>query len=249
MDNRLKVTGMILSVTPAGEYDRRVVILTREKGKISAFAPGARRSGSQLISSTQMCVFGTFRLFAGKDAYRINEVEPAEYFTEIRENADLAYHAMYFCEIADYFAREGNDEREMLGLLYAALKAAVRKKMSLRLITSVFEMKAVCINGEAPLLSECVICHRPTDEKQTNYFSVNAMGIVCRDCAEKAKHIAAIGTSLRYALWYILATPPEKLFAFTLDEASEQGLIRLAGEYLNSRTGHEFAGAKLLEII
>ena len=48
-----QVLGIVLKAEPIGEYDRRVVILTREKGKISAFCKGERESRQALSGSYQ----------------------------------------------------------------------------------------------------------------------------------------------------------------------------------------------------
>ncbi len=244
------VSGIVLSVMPVGDYDRRVTILTKEKGKIAAFARGARRPGNNLIAVTQPCIFGEFSLFSGRDSFTISEVKVQEYFSEIREDLDSVYYAMYFCEVADFYTKEGNDEREMMKLLYTALKALVRGQMSRRLVRSVFEMRTCVISGEGPMLNECVVCHEKIPEDSRGFSVLNG-GAVCEKCREKlpVKDVMVLNPSSRYALWFICSTPAAKLFSFTVSPEVEDELAALSAEYLFARVKHTFKGEKLLELI
>ncbi|MDE7253909.1 MAG: DNA repair protein RecO [Acetatifactor sp.] len=150
MQEFIQVTGMILKQSPMGEYDRRVCLLTRERGKISAFARGARKPGSRLAAATNLFAFGTFKLYAGRNSYTMTEAEITNYFEELMSDYVGAYYGMYFTEVADFYTRENNDEKEMLKLLYQSLKAIMADSLPNPLVKCIFELKAIAVNGEFP---------------------------------------------------------------------------------------------------
>lgn len=150
MQDFIFVTGIVLKQSPTGEYDRRVTILTKERGKIAAFARGARRQGNRLAAATNSFAFGTFKLYPGRDAYTMAEAEIHNYFQELMSDYEGAYYGMYFAEIADYYTRENNDEKQMLKLLYQSLRALTHPALSRTLVKCVYECKAIAINGEYP---------------------------------------------------------------------------------------------------
>ena len=148
MQEHVKVTGIVIKAEPVGDYDRRVVILTKERGKITAFARGARKPNSRFVAGTSPFVFGTFSLYEGKNSYSINEIEVGNYFEELRSDYTGAYYGMYFLEIADYYTRENNDEKDMLKLLYQSMRALMHNGLNDNLVRAVYEIKAVSVNGE-----------------------------------------------------------------------------------------------------
>ena len=150
MQEFICVTGMILKQMPVGEYDRRICLLTREKGKISAFARGARKPGSRLAAASNPFSFGVFKLYEGKSSYTVAEADIQNYFEELRTDFMSAYYGMYFAEVADYYTRENNDEREMLKLMYQSLRALCAPQIPNPLIKCIFEIKAIAVNGEFP---------------------------------------------------------------------------------------------------
>ena len=71
MQDFIIVTGMILKQTPIGEYDRRICLLTKERGKIAAFVKGSRKPGNRLSSAANPFSFGAFKLYEGKSSYNV----------------------------------------------------------------------------------------------------------------------------------------------------------------------------------
>ncbi len=150
MQDFISVTGIILKQAPIGEYDRRICLLTKERGKISVFAKGARKPGNRFTASTNPFCFGFFKLYEGKNSYTIAEVDIKNYFEELLTDFEGAYYGIYFTEVADYYTRENNDERQMLKLLYQTLKALSVPSLPNKLIKCIFELKTIQINGEYP---------------------------------------------------------------------------------------------------
>lgn len=150
MQDFVIVTGMILQVLPMGEYDRRVLILTKERGKISAFAKGARRQNSRLMARTNPFCFGVFKLYEGRSSYNLVDADISNYFDGFREDFEGAMYGMYFLDVADYYTRENNDEKDMLQLLYQSMRALLLPAIPNELVRYIYEMKALVVNGEFP---------------------------------------------------------------------------------------------------
>ena len=153
-DNHITVMGMVIGTSPMGENNKRVVLLTREMGKISCFARGARRPGSSLLAAADLFCFGKFHLYAGKDSYTMTEAEITNYFPYFRTNAENACLASYFLEVMEFCTRENNDEAGKLLLLYLALSALSSEKIAPGLIRSIFEIRTVILEGEYPGIPE-----------------------------------------------------------------------------------------------
>lgn len=240
------VTGMVLSAMPVGDYDKRLVILTKEFGKISAFAKGARRPNSALLACSQSFSFGEFSLFTGKSSYTVTSADITNYFPELRADIESVYYGMYFCEFADYITKENNDEREVLKLLYQTLRAVAKKTIELPLIRLVFEFKVMALSGMAPQVFECIKC----ENTEADYsFSAYSGGLLCDAC--KANDITAVrlSTSSVYTLQYIISKDVENLYTFRVSQEVLSELGICVKRFLDNHLNHEFKSGELIQAL
>ena len=243
MGQNIVVTGMVLQVMPIGEYDKRITLLTKERGKITAFARGARRPGSQLLAATNPFSFGEFELFEGRSSYTVARASIQNYFRELAENFDVTYYGFYFLEFADYYCQENNDEREMLKLLYQSLRALMSTAYDKRLVRSIFELKALAVNGEAPNVFSCLKCGK---KEELLWFSQKRGGAVCAACAGGVSDAVRIEESTMYTMQYIISADIGKLYSFRVSDRVLAELQRLLAQYLTIYVGHSFKSLKIL---
>lgn len=215
MQDIVKVTAIVLSSTAVGEYDRRIVLLTKEIGKVTVFAKGARRQNSKYIASTDLFTFGEFYLYPGKNSYTLTDAVVGNYFEELRKDFIAAYYGMFFLEICDYYGRENNDDKELLKLLYQSLRALQQPSLSRKLVQSIFEIKSLVVNGEFP-------------------------GIPVKD---------RLLESTRYTVEYIISTPIEKLYTFTVSEEVLLELGRICKDYRSKYIDKKFKSLEIINLL
>lgn len=252
MTGQVHVTGMVLVSMPVGDYDRRLTILTKERGKISAFAKGSRKPTSPLLGCSQPFSFGEFILYEGKSSYNVVSAEISNYFAELRNEVESIYYAMYFCEFSCFMTKENLEAGEPLKLLYMTLRALSKPALHKKLVRRIFELRFMAVNGEMPQVESCVLCGRKEMLKAPKgWFSPSEGGICCEECRRKRMQEndgVWIGTSTIYTMQYILATPLERLFTFTVSEEVLNELCEAMDRFLQKHVGHKMKSEEMLEI-
>ncbi len=244
--NQIILTGMVLSTMPVGEYDRRVVILTKEQGKISAFARGARRPNSPLVGAVNPFSFGTFTMYEGRTSYTIQSASISNYFAELRGDIVGAYYGFYFLEFTDYYTKEFNDEREMLKLLYQTLRALTNPHIPNMLIRYIFELKALTINGQAPQVFQCMTCG---NKERSAVFSAVKGGLVCSECMKDVRDGMSLDPSTLYSMQYIETSTIEKLYTFNVTEKVLTELGNVMSRMTDIYVGKRFKSLEILETL
>lgn len=236
MGQSVVLTGIVLNSMPIGEYDKRITLLTKERGKITAFARGARRPQSQLLAATNPFSFGEFEVFEGRSSYTVSKATISNYFWELTEDLERAYMGFYFLEFADYYCQENNDEKEMLKLLYQSLRALCSASYKKALVRAIFELKAMVINGEGPNMFSCVNCN---SKEHLHIFSVKKGGMLCLNCKEDAFGRTILDDT-RYTMQFIVTSSIQKLYSFSVSDEVLEELTQIMKEYLERYVHHTF---------
>lgn len=146
--NLVKLNGVIIREDDYREYDKLLTLLTKEKGKIKAYAFNVRRQNSKNIGKTRLFSFGVFELRVENDNYRLENVILKNSFEKLTNDYTDTCYALYFLELVNFFGYENIESENVYILLYYTFKAIIDKKVELKLIRRIFELKMLQYQGE-----------------------------------------------------------------------------------------------------
>lgn len=189
------VEAVVLRTVPYGESDLVVHLLARGRGRVGAFARGARKSHRRFGGALEpfALVRAELQERRGADLADLKSAASIEPFLSLRDDLGRLAHAGYGVELVRELAREREPNDPLLDLLLAFLGGVARAgPRSVRL--RALELGVLGAAGLAPQLDACARCGRPLDEGQPLAFGPVVGGAGCRSCAGPAAMPVDLGT-------------------------------------------------------
>jgi DNA repair protein RecO (recombination protein O) len=179
-----KANALVLRRIPLGETDKIVTLFTREYGKLSAVAKGARKTTSRLAGAAEPLMLLRALLAEGMNLDILTQCEIKESFPLLRGDFGLILRATYACELLDKLTVERDAAPEAFDLLLSTLYV-LQRAIDPDAALHAFELQLLAIVGYEPRLDACARCGQELDEPgAASAFSPARGGLLCAACAD-----------------------------------------------------------------
>ncbi len=215
----------VLSVSPAivlrtrsfGESDKIVSLLSRDFGKVTGIAKGAKRSRRRFVNTLEpfSLVNLRFQERAQSSLVFIHACDWLQVFKRLTTDLERIAMASYMVEITDELTREREESRATFEHLKQGLVFLEEQGSSASYLTF-FEMRLLALSGYQPMLEGCRRCGKkrpqPVEslmireaEEHGDYiprwsFSPRDGGILCRSCLPFRKEALPLSVEALNAL-------------------------------------------------
>lgn len=223
--------GIILKYRDIGEYDRIYSILTRDHGKVDAWAQGVRKPKSKLVAHLQPLYFCDFMFARGRRFDRVAQVRVINRFPELWADLEKMSKAVYAASLVDLVLRPGTKEHTVFDLFLSVLTLLAQGDGALELL---FSIKLLKETGFSPEMHFCVLCKARVEGLSVPFDAIRG-GVLCSDCFIKAGSEAFPVSSLTLeTLETILASPLSRL---EMPEAVRRELATMADTMMEAHFG------------
>ncbi|NBI29378.1 DNA repair protein RecO [Chengkuizengella marina] len=184
-----KVEGIVIRTVDYGEGNKIIVIYTKEMGKQSIMARGAKKLKSRLSSITQLFTYAEYTYYKKGKMGTLNDGEAIRSFHDLNLDIFKSTYAAYLVELVDRMMDEHEGSSYIFEQLLASLEF-IEEGKDPQIITHIFEMKMLELAGYSPVLIECIACGDQLGD--SSFFSVTLGGTLCYKCKSKEQNVKKI---------------------------------------------------------
>ncbi len=194
-----KTEGIVLRVVDFSETSCIVTWMTRDFGKITTMAKGARRPKSPFeaaIDVLAICRVVFLRKTSGAMSL-LTEAKLERRFRSSATNLKQLYAGYYVVELLNILTDEGDSNPELFESAVAAIQLIDSDQINdsqLSLSLLKFELKALNLLGHQPMLTKCVSCGREKTTLTRVQFGLNAGGVLCQSCRRGQSNIVSLSS-------------------------------------------------------
>jgi DNA repair protein RecO (recombination protein O) len=172
---------VVLSTVDYGEADRMVTLFTRERGKLTAFAAGARKSKRRFAGALEP--FTSLKVSLCErhsDTFRLDGADIQASYPRVREDLARIARALYCVELCRELVRDREPHTQLYELLVDYLAQLDRQEAGPTSLIA-FELDALAQAGLMPRFDACSLCSGEYGPRPR--FDPSHGGVVCELCA------------------------------------------------------------------
>lgn len=196
-----RTEAIVLKRTNFGEADRLLTLYSKEFGKISAIAKGARKPQSRKTGHVELFMRSKFFIAKGRNLDIITQAEMVDPHAPLREDLMRVSHASYAVELLNRFTVEEDPHSGIYDLSDQTL-SRYSEMDDLELVTRYYELRLLSLTGFQPRLYHCASCGEDILE-QDQFFSPELGGILCPNCRHADPRAVPISASAVKVLRYL----------------------------------------------
>lgn len=178
-----KTEAIVIRQADFSESSRVVTLFTRDFGKVSAVAKGAKRLKGPFDAALDLLAASRI-VFIRKSSGGLDILTEAQLISRFRPDGhDLfrLYAGYYLAELLNGLAEEYDPHPTLYEESVQTLRHLAGSEHP-RLAVVRFELILLREIGQLPSLEECLICGRPASIEGTFVFWVSQGGLICRNC-------------------------------------------------------------------
>ncbi len=239
-----KIEGVILRTQDYGETHKLVTIFTKEKGRVTAIARGAKKTKSRMAAITQPFILGTFLMQGGSGLGTLQQGEVILSYRKIREDIIKTAYASYIAELTNKLIDEKIADPFIYKQFVLSLQAITEDKDP-EIIAMMYELKLYKKAGFAPILQQCAHCGQKNDTYPA--FSVQEGGLICQRCIMVDIEAITISSTIVKLLQMFSVVDIERIGNISVKTENKKLMYALMETYYDQYGGYFIKSKKFLK--